>query len=167
MTAAAVAGSTLARAASFWAGQGDRWGATSHEPDAAVRARYTANCFRELDGFLRTLLDELAPEPAPKRRNTANKLRAMALDGAPTGDTAAADCTRLRAIGRSAACLFHLGGWVRRPDVVAGGWMTAGWPDGDGQVLRRYPLGDRLRPGAVDVADVCGFYQRIGEAVSA
>lgn len=162
---ATAAGATLARAASFWAGQGDRLGATWHEPDAAVRARYTANCFRELDGFLRLLLDELAPEPAPKRRNTANKLGAMALDGAPTGGVPAADCARLRAIGRSAACLFHLGGWVRRPDVAAGGWMTAGWPEADGQALRRYELGDRLRPGAADVANVCGFYLRVGEAV--
>ena len=161
---AATAGATLARAAGFWAGQGDRLGADWHERDAAIRARYTANCFRELDGFLRLLLDELAPEPAPKRRNTANKLGLMTLDRAPTG-IIAADCDRLRAIGRSAACLFHLNGWVRRPDVAAGGWMTAGWPDRDGATLRRYPLGDRLRPGAVDVADVCDFYQRVGEAV--
>lgn len=161
---AARAGATLARAAGFWAGQGDRLGASWRERDVAVRARYTANCFRELDGFLQTLLDELAPEPAPKRRNTANKLGLMALDGASTGSVAA-DCDRLRAIGRSAACLFYLGGWVRRPDVAAGDWMTAGWPDRDGGALRRYPLGDRLRPGAADVADVCDFYLRVGEAV--
>lgn len=161
---AAAAGATLVRAASFWAQRSGQLGAIWHEPDAVVRTRYLANGFRELDGFLCLLLDEVAPGPKPRRRNAANRLGAIARDGFATGDVVAADCDRLRAIGRSVACLFHLSGWVRRPDVAAGGWMTAGWPDADGG-LRRYPLGDRLRPVAGDVADVCRFYLRIGKAV--
>lgn len=153
---------TLTRAASFWRDRADRlddW----HEPVTDVQARYTANCFRELDGFLRTLLDEVAPDIGPARRNTANKLGALTLArGAPPADAA-----RLRAIGRSTACLFHCAGWVRRPDVIAGAWMTAGWPERGGARLRRYPLGDRLRPGPTDVIDVCGFFLRVGEAVAA
>jgi hypothetical protein len=153
---------TLTRAASFWRDRADRldhW----NEPASAVQARYTANCFRELDGFLRTLLEAVAPDTGPAQRNTANKLGALTL----ARGTPPADAVRLRAIGRSTACLFHCAGWVRRPDVAAGTWMTAGWPERDGQRLRRYPLGDRLRPRSRDVIDVCGFFLRVGEAVAA
>lgn len=152
---------TLTRAASFWADQAGDWGEWD-EPHGDVRARYTANCLRELDGFLRTLLDELAPTPDRHQRNTANKL-----DRVPLGyGHVAADAPRLRAIGRSAGCLLHCGGWVKRPDQAAGGWMTAGWPDAHSPELRRYSLGDRLRPGAREVADVRGFFVRVGEAVA-
>lgn len=154
---------TLSRAASHWAAEAECWA-----PDRAwegqggvVRARHTANCLRELDGFLRQLLDELAPAPDRRQLNTANKLGALFVaSGRPSADAA-----RLRAIGRSAGCLFHCAGWVRRPDVAAGGWMTAGWPASDGATLRRYPLGDRLRPGVREVTDMCGFFLRVGEAV--
>lgn len=156
-----AAGATLARAATFWAGRSPRLG---WEPEAAARARYTGNCFRELDGFLRLLLDARATVPTPRQRNTANKLAATIRAEPYPSDVTAADCARLRAIGRSAACLFHLGGEVRRPDAVDGSAMTAGWPDRDGGALRRYRLGELLRPDADDVADVCGFFLRIGEA---
>ena len=156
-----TAHATLTRAASFWAGQADRWGDWD-EPRAAVRARYTANCLRELDGFLRLLLDELAPAPDRRQRNTANKLDAFAASsGYPLGGA-----VRLRAIGRSAGCLLHCAGWVRRPDVTSGGWMTAGWREPAGPTLQRYPMGDRLRPGPAEISDVCGFFLRVGEAVA-
>lgn len=152
-----TAAATLTRAAEFWWQRSRRLGDGWHESDSAVHARYLANGFRELDGFLRLLLDEVAPVPAARRRNTANRLGAL--------ETGAADGRRLRAIGRSAACLFHCAGWVRRPDLPAGGWMTAGWPDRDGDDLRRYSLGDRLRPDGGEVADVCAFFLRVGESV--
>ncbi|MDB5694904.1 MAG: hypothetical protein JWN21_447 [Sphingomonas bacterium] len=152
---------TLTRAASFWADRSDSWGAWD-EPGGDVRARYTANCLRELDGFLRNLLDEIQPASNRRQRNTANKLGRMPLRGGHV----AADAPRLRAIGRSAGCLFHCGGWVRRPDETAGRWMTAGWPEAHGRALRRYSLGDRLRPGPREVADMCGFFVRVGDAVA-
>lgn len=166
---AAAAGATLSRAAHFWAERSSRPAATwlDYGGGGRVQARYLANGFRELDGFLRALLDEIEPAPpGPARRNTASKLDRMVLAGdVRLGGAAAADCARLRAIGRSAACLLHCGGVVRRPDLAAGRWMTAGWPEAGGDRLRRYPLGDRLRPGGDDVADVCGFFLRIARAI--
>ena len=156
-----VAQATLTRAAAFWAIEADRLGGWN-EPGGDIRARYTANCLRELDGFLRVLLDELAPGSDRRQRNTANKLDAFALgSGYPRGDAA-----RLRAIGRSAGCLRHCAGWVRRPDVTAGAWMTAGWPEARGATLQRYALGDRLRPGAAEITDICGFFVRVGEGLT-
>lgn len=156
---------TLASAASFWADRANGWGAwdgSGDEPNGDVRARYTANCLRELDGFLRTLLDEVDPAFDRDQRNTANKLGRMPLRGGHV----ASDAPRLRAIGRTAGCLFHCAGWVKRPDDAAGRWMTAGWRGADGPALRRYPLGERLRPGSREVADMCTFFARVGDAVA-
>lgn len=155
---------TLARAACFWTARTGALPDWADDPAGDVRARYTANCFRELDSFLRELLDAIAPTPQPQQRNTANRLGAQL---ARDRIEASGDPARLRAIGRSSACLFHCAGWVRRPDQAAGEWMTAGWSDAAGNGLRRYRLGDRLRPGPDEVAEVCRFFLRVGETVRA
>lgn len=170
---AAAAHETLTRGATFLAALAERPVIAGGWPEgrqARVRARFLANCLRELDRFLHGLLDELGASAGhvvrEDQRNTANKLRAY---GVPvTGPVAtggmlvSADEARLRALGRSSACLIHCNGWVRRPDVAGGDTMTVGWREASGPALARYPLGTRLVPGTAEIVDVCGFYDRLG-----
>ena len=163
---AAAAHDTLTRGATFLAALADRPVITDgwpQGPHARTRARFVANCLRELDRFLHGLLDELGASAGhvvrEDQHNTANKLRdyGVALLGAP------ADEARLRALGRSSACLIHCNGLVRRPDIAGGSVMTAGWRAAGGDGLRRYPLGARLAPGRAEIIDVCRFYDRLGQ----
>ena len=170
---AAAAHDTLTRGATFLAALAERpviadgW---PQGPHARTRARFVANCLRELDRFLHGLLDELGASAGhvvrEDQRNTANKLRAygvpVAGPVATGGMLVSADEARLRALGRSSACLIHCNGWVRRPDVAGGSMMTAGWRADVGDELRRYPLGTRLAPGRTEIIDVCRFYDRLG-----
>ncbi|MEI5687979.1 hypothetical protein [Sphingomonas kyungheensis] len=165
---AAAAHATLTRGATFLAALADRPMLAGHWPDGAAarpRARFVANCLRELDRFLHTLLDELGSSAGQRvdreQRNTANKLR----DYGGPALTAGADRLRLLALGRSSACLIHCNGLVRRPDVAGGDGMTAGWRGTAGETLRRYPLGDRLAPGPAELRDVCRFYERLGNGL--
>ncbi len=172
---AAAAHETLSRGATFLAALAERPVIADGWPDgrhARTRARFVANCLRELDRFLHGLLDELGASAGhvvrEDQRNTANKLRAYRVPPLPVapGDTPSAvqaDEARLRALGRSSACLIHCNGWVRRPDVAGGDMMTAGWRGSTGLALARYPLGARLAPGAVEIIDICRFYDRLGD----
>ena len=162
---AAAAHDTLTRGATFLAALAERPVIADGWPqgnDARVRARFVANCLRELDRFLHGLLDELAAAAGhivrEGQRNTANKLRDYGVHPL----TARADEARLRALGRSSACLVHCNGVVRRADVSGGTVMTAGW-HGAGDALRRYPLGTRITPGRAEIVDVCRFYARLGD----
>jgi len=145
---------------------------------AGVRARYVANCLRELDTFLKGLLDQVAPSPLgrPRRHNAANRVHdvaqrlplvpgtvtpARSADDAPARIIIAADVARLRALGRSRACLWHCHGLVRRPDLHGGAWMTAGWLAPASTQLRRYPLGERLTPDGGDLIGVGTFYRQL------
>jgi hypothetical protein len=166
---AAAAHETLIRGATFLAALATRPVIADGWPrggDARVRARFLANCLRELDRFLHGLLDELGASAGhvvrEDQRNTANKLRAYRVPAAG-GALASADEARLRALGRSSACLIHCNGWVRRPDVAGGDTMTVGWHEASGPALARYTLGTRLAPGAAEIIDVCGFYDRLGD----
>ncbi|MCU6454463.1 hypothetical protein LPN01_10285 [Sphingomonas sp. A2-49] len=162
----AAAHETLARGAAFLAGFADRpviadgW---PQGPHFRTRARFIANCLRELDRFLHGLLDALGASAGhvvrEEQRNTANKLRDFTLHPLAARE----DQDRLRALGRSSACLIHCDGWVRRPDVSGGEVMTAGWSVPAGDALRRYPLGTRLAPGRAELVDVCDFYGALGD----
>ena len=165
---AAAAHATLTRGATFLAALAERPVIADGWPrggDARVRARFLANCLRELDRFLHGLLDELGASAGhvvrEDQRNTANKLRAYGVPAAG-GALVSADEARLRALGRSSACLIHCNGWVRRPDVAGGDAMTVGWREASGPALARYALGTRLAPGAAEIIDICGFYDRLG-----
>ncbi|GAA0657386.1 hypothetical protein FHT00_002283 [Sphingomonas insulae] len=171
---AAAAHETLTRGATFLAALAERPVITDGWPEgrqARVRARFLANCLRELDRFLHGLLDELGASAGhvvrEDQRNTANKLRAYGVPAAGVfatgGALVSADEARLRALGRSSACLIHCNGWVRRPDVAGGDTMTVGWRETSGPALARYALGTRLAPGAAEIIDVCGFYDRLGD----
>ena len=150
----ARADATLRRATAFLSG--DR--PPSCRSDASdAPPRVLGNALRELDRFLHILIDEVACAhglpPRTEQRNTANKLE-------PLSHALPGSGRRLRALGRSRACLFYTGGVVRRADVPGGAWMTAGWPlAGE---LRRFALGQQLSPSAADLADVCRFYDRLG-----
>ncbi len=162
----AAAHETLIRGATFLTALADRPVITDgwpKGPDARVRARFVANCLRELDRFLHGLLDALGASAGhvvrEDQRNTANKLRDFGVHPLAERD----DQLRLRALGRSSACLIHCDGWVRRPDVAGGDVMTAGWTGNTGVDLRRYPLGARLAPGRDELIDICRFYDRLGD----
>lgn len=169
---AAAAHDTLIRGATFLAALAERpilaarWPEGLPGPEglpARRRARFVANCLRELDRFLHGLLDELGASAGhvvrEDQHNTANKLRDFGVHPAAAG----ADQRRLRALGRSSACLIHCDGWVRRPDIDGGDTMTAGWNAADGAALRRYALGMRLTPGPAEIIDICRFYDDLGE----
>lgn len=126
-----------------------------------ARARFVGNCLAELDRFLHVLMDDLAPGKGlvarPDQRNAANKIGRLGGER----DLLVRDQTRLRALGRSRACLSRCHGLVRRADERDGGWMTAGWFAPATTVLRRYPLGERLLPSGTDLAEVALFYERV------
>jgi hypothetical protein len=130
-----------------------------------VQARFLGNCLGELDRFLHVLMDEVAPglgaAPAPLQRNAANKLAALGPGVPDLGPTR----LRLRALGRSRACLFHCRGVVSRADAPGLRWMTAGWPGPDA-ALRRYDLGEQLSPAAADMADIALFYDRLADQLT-
>jgi hypothetical protein len=163
---AAAAHDTLIRGATFLAALAERpviadgW---PQGPHARTRARFLANCLRELDRFLHGLLDELGASAGhvvrKDQRNTANKLRDYGVHPLAARD----DQARLRALGRSSACLIHCNGWVRRPDVTGGAVMTAGWSATESPDLAQYPLGARLTPGAAEIIDICRFYDGLGD----
>ncbi len=163
---AAAAHDTLIRGASFLAALAERPVIADGWPegrDGRVRARFVANCLRELDRFLHGLLDALGASAGhvvrEEQRNTANKLRDFGVHPLAAGE----DQMRLRALGRSSACLIHCDGWVMRPDVTGGDTMTAGWNGVEGDDLARYPIGARLAPGSAEIIDVCRFYDALGE----
>ncbi|MDB5737980.1 MAG: hypothetical protein JWO65_1648 [Sphingomonas bacterium] len=151
-----AASATLSRATGFFgAGYG---------LDGPHRAKVIGNGLRELDRFLNLLLDEVAavlglPNRSVfvRQRNTANKLRAIERAMAcPSGDA-----ERLRAIGRARDALFHCAGIVRRADDRGGDRMTMGW---------RAPcvaVGDPIAVGAIELASICRFYDRIARRLIA
>lgn len=125
------------------------------------------NGLRELDRFLNLLIGEAAQALAlPMVRdeaNTANRLRRFR-EGLGLADP---DHARLRAIGRSRACLFYCNGVVRRADEMGGVAMTAGWwSDAREMALRQVAIGERLTVSAGELAEICGFYEALGAAVT-
>jgi len=141
---------------------------------AGVRARYIANCLRELDTFLKGLLDQVAPSPRgrPRRHNAANRVHDAAYRtlprsaGMPTVAISADDIARLRALCRTRACLWHCHGLVRRPDQDGGAWMTSGWHAPASTDLRRYALGDQLAPEGRDLIGVGTFYGHLAHKIA-
>lgn len=123
----------------------------------ALRSRYVGNCLAELDCFFHHLLDALNPAAPPRRHNAALKLSALEADHAQSQ----LDQYRLRAIGRSRACLRYCRGFVDKSDGITVDWMTAGWTDHATGMLRRYAIGDRLVPHGQDIVDVCSFYDAL------
>ncbi|MBI0474096.1 hypothetical protein D9601_01780 [Sphingomonas sp. MA1305] len=127
---------------------------------AEVRRRYIANCLGELDRFLHLLIDE-ATGHAPAvtvQRNMANKI-------APFSQ--GTDQRRLRALGRTRACLIHTGGVVSRADERDGRWMTAGWYCPVSEDLQTFPLGAELRPAGRELADIGLFYRMLADRIVA
>lgn len=137
--------------------------AWTHRNAALVRARYLGNCLSEVNRFFNNLLDALDPQASPGKNNSVNKLTALQHMPPPTPSTA----LRLRALGRSSACLRYCYGTVRRTDDPAAGWMTAGWIDPATGALRRYLLGEQLSPEPVDIVDICGFYDDLAGSLGA
>jgi len=127
------------------------------------RAKVIANGLRELDRFLNLLIDEAlraqGQQVFPVQRNTANKLAFYCAAHGRRDDHSA----RLRALGRSRACLFHCGGRVLRGDRRDATTMTAGWPElpGTQTPLRQFRVGEMLVLDAYDLADIGGFYRRL------
>ncbi len=125
-----------------------------HDFTDLVQARYLANCLGELDRFLHHLLDAISPPVGPRRHNAALKLAALLAHDLVTPD----DQRRLRALGRSRACLRHCRGLVTRGDTADAEWLTSGWIDPRTAALRRYRIGTVAWPTGRDVLDVCAFY---------
>ncbi len=146
-------------------------GGLSHDDYRAfgpLPPKVIGNGLRELDRFLNLLIGEvalaLALPIARDEANTANRLSRFR-EGLGLDDP---DHARLRAIGRSRACLFYCNGVVRRADETGGGAMTAGWwSEAREPVLRRVAMGERLTVSARDLAEICDFYESLGEAVMA
>jgi len=149
----------------------DSWPAGSA---AGVRARYVANCLRELDTFLKGLLDQVAPTAfgRPRRHNAASRVHDLARlptyqdRRSPPLAILSSDVARLRALGRSRACLWHCHGLVRRSDQDGDAWMTAGWHAPGSTQLRRYALGDRLTPQGGDLIGVGAFYRQLAYKIA-
>lgn len=124
------------------------------------RARMIGNALRELDHFLNILVEATQIVPArhrlADRHNTARQWR----DLQRSRSLSESSYPRLRALGRSRACLFHCFGIVRRADARDGAWMTAGWSS-DGNTLDRVPLGEALSPSPAHLLDTCRFYDGI------
>ncbi|WP_125471509.1 MULTISPECIES: hypothetical protein [unclassified Sphingomonas] len=152
---------TLSRAAIFLAGI-DPGSSASQRADYA-RSRFVGNCLSEIDRFYALLIDAVvdASPALARERNTALKLGRVS----PDAIGLIADQRRLRAIGRTRACLSYCRGRVCRPDDRGTAWMSAGWTGRDGVRLRRYAMGDRLHPSTRDLADIAAFYQRLGDAL--
>jgi hypothetical protein len=90
----------------------------------------------------------------------------QAAERLPSPAILAADVVRLRALGRSRACLWHCHGLVRRPDLNGGAWMTAGWSIPASTQLRRYALGEHLTPSGRELIDVSAFYHQLARKVA-
>lgn len=142
---------------------------------AGVRARYVANCLRELDTFLKGVLNEVAPTRIgqPREHNAANRVERLlsATTPAPTLTTlrmpgVTTDADRLRALGRSRACLWHCHGLVRRADRPEVAWMSAGWCASGSTRLRRYDVGERMRPDGRELAGVAAFYHDLAGRIA-
>jgi len=162
-----IASANLMRATAFL-------GAGLRLPDLALaaraiegpcRAKVLGNGLRELDRLLNILIDAVARLSAPacfdraafgRIRNTSNKLSMInEIMGRPSPQ-----CERLRAIGRSRACLFYNAGIVRRGDERDGTIMTAGW------LLRAYDIGEILSFTPNDLSEICEFYEDLATDLS-
>lgn len=128
-----------------------------------VRARYLGNCLAELDRFLLVLFDALGPAERQPGRNAANRLIVHRVPDPSLQE----DQWRLRALGRSRACLRYCGGVVRRSDDRFVPWMTAGWTDPQTALLQRYALGSRLAPGSAELIGICQFYDALAAGLAA
>ncbi|MES2337151.1 MAG: hypothetical protein V4537_03530 [Pseudomonadota bacterium] len=144
-----------------------------HRAPAAIagvhRARVIGNGFRELDRFLNGLVVAVGIQRGARSRvaenNTANALARLRDHIGIVAD----DGARLRALGRSRACLFYCDGVVRRPDDRGGAIMTLGWsPRGTaGEALERAVLGTEIAITPTQIADVCAYYMAIGDGLLA
>jgi hypothetical protein len=128
------------------------------------RPRVIGNGLREMDRFLHNLLVELNLVADftrhTGRRNTASRLDRFR-ESLGTGNP---DCSRIRALERSQACLFFCGGEVRRGDARDGAMMTIGWHEGASgkSPLRKVAVGSRLAVSTGDVIEVCDFFAELG-----
>ncbi|MHA0329667.1 hypothetical protein [Sphingomonas melonis] len=164
-TSVALAHATLQQGARHIAGLAPWADPMVEGPRAAVRARYVGNCLRELDRFLGVLLDVSCLAPRPRlltlKPDTATRIAVYETDG---WDIRPAQ-RRLRALERSRLCLFHDAGRVGCGDVPQAGWLTSGWRDAGSPDLRRYAIGARLRPSALHLHDIAGFYAGLGDRI--
>ena len=132
----------------------------------SVRARYVANCLRELDTFLSGLLDAVTPpyRDQPRRHRSAARLgwRVHIPGSAITKD----DIERLHALDRSRACMWHCHGLVRRDDRPQAVWMTASWSTPKSARLRRYRPGEWMKPDGYELTDVATFYRDLTHRIT-
>ncbi len=133
-----------------------------------VRIRYLGNCLRELDRFLHILIDEAAGSGGPVRLSLGATTAAKLGDHAPPYRDRAADQVRLHALARTRLCLSHGDGRASRPDRRDGDRMTAGWfAPASTTILRRYAIGERLRPSSGDLVGVSAFYRQLADRIVA
>lgn len=133
---------------------------------APIPPRVVGNILAEFDRFLHLSLDDLTPVArgaSPARSRHAGG-RLTALRGSPARPDP--DNVRLRALGRSVACLRHCAGRARRGDRRGDRSMTLGWPS-RGEALRVVALGTPIHPSASDLRDVCAFYERLAAELAA
>ncbi|MGP7794971.1 hypothetical protein [Sphingomonas sp. CLY1604] len=141
-----------------------------------VRIRYIGNCMRELDRFLHILIDELVEDAvgdAAPASPTPSQLTLAATTAGKLGHHAtpyrdrAADQFRLHALARTRLCLSHGDGRANRPDRRDGDRMTAGWFAPASTALRRYAIGERLRPSGHDLIGISAFYRQLADRIVA
>ena len=164
-TPVALAHATLRQGARHIAGLAPWADSMVEGPQAVVRARYVGNCLRELDRFLGVLLDVSCLVPRPRlltlKPDTATRIAVYGADG---WDMRPAQ-RRLRALERSRLCLLHDAGRVGCGDAPQARWLTSGWRDAGSPDLRRYAIGAQLRPSALHLHDIAGFYAGLGDRI--
>jgi hypothetical protein len=123
------------------------------------RARSLGNHLRELDRFLRTLIEAITPAPARAALRTARRTGDK-LSQLDTG--LACSSPRLDALRGARNCLYYCGGRVRRGDRRHSPLLTLGWPR---DRPRRARLGEELTITQAELADICAFYLELADSL--
>ena len=125
----------------------------------ATFPKVAGNNLAELARLFHILIGEAARDrriPLPARSRD-DGLRLSALCGAH------AHADRLRALGRSTACLRRHGGLAHYADRRGCGRMTVGWPGAvpGATALHQVRLGLDITPSADQLIATCDFYERL------
>ncbi|WP_375402601.1 hypothetical protein [uncultured Sphingomonas sp.] len=136
---------------------------------SACSVRVVGNMLAEIDRLLVVLISEVARDrdlPFTGRSRDPGVILS-ALRG--PRHSASPDGTRLRALYRSTSCLRRDDGVVTRVDRRGGRSMTVGWPRVETDIARTHTaaLGSSILPSAVQLIDVCAFYDRLGREIVA
>lgn len=123
------------------------------------RSKWIGNGLRELDRFLHHLLDAAAHShgmaPAPRQRNSANKLHGFRHALGRSGD----DHARLLALDGTRACLFYCDGILRSSAMAEACWTGLGRR----QMLAPAEKGARLVILPADLQCVGEFYHGLAD----